>query len=95
MAQRKRIQCINKTDRTNHYERIRNVGGVNADGKPWKISEDQAIAYIKNNTYSYYVHVGNETVDVIIAKSSLGREYLKTKPDGLTPDNLLSLPECP
>jgi len=65
---------------------------IEPGGKCLRIKQ---IADIKSNKYSFYVHVGVETVDVIIAKSSLGHEYLKTKPDGLTPDNLLSLPECP
>jgi hypothetical protein len=25
----------------------------------------------------------------------MGRRYLKTEPDGVRPNNLLSLPECP
>ena len=95
MAQRVRIQCINKSNRTSHYERINHVGGVNPDGTAWKMTEDSAIAAIENGTYSFYVHVGLNSVDVVISKSSLGHKYLKTVADGLTPDNLLSLPECP
>ena len=36
---------------------------------------------------------GGVSVDVIVASHN-GNKYLKTKNDGLQPDNLLSLPEC-
>jgi hypothetical protein len=95
MAIRIEIRCINKSNRTNHYERISFIGGVNADGTHWKMSESAAIAAIKIGTYTFYVNRGGTSVDVIIAKSVYGNEYLKTVADGEQPDNLLSLPECP
>ncbi len=95
MAQEVQIQCINKSDRKNAHERIRNVGGINPDGTPWKLSEDKAIAGIKNGTWRFWTQGGGKSVWVVIAKSSQGHEYLKTEPDGDIPDNLLSLPECP
>jgi histone H3/H4 len=88
MATKLRVTCINKTDRKNPHERIRAIGGSG-----WHHNESDAISYIENYTYEYYVHVGKDTVDVIIAKHE-GRKYLKTENDGIQPDNLLSLPEC-
>ena len=95
MATRERIQCINKSDRQNAHERILNVGGVNDSGSRWKLSETDAIAGIERGDWDFYVHVGRNTVNVIIAKSAAGNKYLKTVADDVTPDNLLSLPECP
>lgn len=69
MVTRVEIRCINKRDRTNHYERILNIGGKNQDGKPWKMPESEAIRDIKNGTYTFYVNQGGKEVDVIIAKS--------------------------
>ncbi|MDR6197095.1 DUF3892 domain-containing protein [Siphonobacter sp. SORGH_AS_0500] len=94
MGSRIRIQCINKTDRYNAYERIRNIGGINDDGSRWKLTLNDAISYIENGTYSFYVSQGGATVDVIVASNN-GYKYLKTRNDDLHPNNLLSLPECP
>ena len=94
MAQRVRIECINKSDRYNAHERIVNIGGKNADGTRWKMTVAAAIKAIEDGTYSFYVLVNGVSVDVIVATNN-GYKYLKTKNDGVQPDNLLSLPECP
>jgi hypothetical protein len=83
-----RIECVNKDPRQDPHKRIENVGGSG-----WKISESEAIRNIENGE-SYEVSVGGRTVGVIIAEHE-GHKYLKTEADGYSPDNLLSLPECP
>jgi hypothetical protein len=89
MATRLQVTCVNKTDRYNPHERIENIGGYG-----WKHAEDDAISYIENNVYAYYVNRGGSQVNVIVAQR-LGHKYLKTENDGEQPDNLLALPECP
>lgn len=95
MAQRHEVQCINKSDRYNPHERIKNIGGKNSDGTRWKLSETDAIAGIEQGKWTFYVSKGGRTVDVVIAVSRYGNKYLKTTADGEQPDNLLSLPEYP
>ena len=95
MAQNVRVSCINKSDRYNPWERITHIGGVNPNGTRWKLTQQEAIAGIENGTWAFYVMVGNHTVWLVVAVSRFGNKYLKTEADGDSPDNLLSLPECP
>lgn len=83
------VTCINK--RGSHYnphERIQAIGGAG-----WKHLEDDAIRRIDSGSDSYTVTRAGQTVWVVTAVHQ-GRRYLKTEADGITPDNLLALPEC-
>ena len=95
MAQRVRVQCINKPVRNDPYRHITHVGGLNGDLSRWKLTEEEAIQGIKDRRWQFYVSEKGLTADVVIARSRFGREHLKTEADGERPDNLLALPECP
>jgi hypothetical protein len=82
------VTCINKNDRQNPHERIRAIGGAG-----FRFSHPDAISCIERGVHSFYVTVGKNTVDVIVATHN-GNKYIKTRNDGIQPDNLLSLPEC-
>lgn len=93
MAQQAQIMCINKTNRTSPHERIQNIGGPTANGR-WKWTVEKAIQEIEAGNWQFYTHVNGVTAWVIVAVHE-GHKYLKTQNDGLHPNNLLALPECP
>ena len=91
-----RVECINKTDRYDPHERIRNIGGRKSDGNRWRLTQPEAIEGIQSGKWSFYVErPSGDRVGVIIARSRSGHLYIKTETDGEQPNNLLSLPECP
>ena len=94
MAINVEIKCINKTNRMDPHERIQNVGGVNPEGGRWKLSVGDAIAGIEAGKWNFYVSASGKMVWVVVASNN-GRKYLKTEADGIHPNNLLALPECP
>ena len=89
------VKCIRKSDRYNPHERIIGIGGINADGAQWYATQVQAIAWIENGPYEFFVRVGGREVKIIVAVSQYGNKYIKTEADGEQPNNLLSLAECP
>ena len=94
-TKRAQIRCVNKQDRQNPWERITHVGGTNSNGTRWKQTQEQTIREIESREWSFFVEVRGDSVNVVVAESRFGNKYLKTKPDGDEPNNLLSLPECP
>lgn len=88
------IKCINKSNRLNPHERILYIGGLNPNNTRWKISLERAIQGIEQGKWQFYVRVGLNVVDVIIATHN-GNKYLRTKNDSIETNNLLHLPECP
>jgi len=88
------VTCIRKRQHQDPHERIEALGGRQANGGAWRLSEAEAIAGLNLGKLSLYVSVGGKTVQVVVAEH-MGRAYLKTTADGYAPNNLLSLPECP
>jgi hypothetical protein len=52
---RVRIDCINKADRTNPWERIGSIGGVNPDASRWKLAQPAAIAGAESGEWDFFV----------------------------------------
>jgi hypothetical protein len=85
----RRVECINKNDRDNPYERITHLGGSG-----WRITQGDVIAEIKSGEDFYVEEPLQDRVYLEVAVSAAGNEYVKTEADGDAPNNLLSLPEC-
>lgn len=88
------ISCVVKRDRQNPWERIELVGGVNADGSRWQITQQDAIDRIESRRNKFFVKSGSKSVDVVVAVSRFGHKYIKTVADDHESNNLLSLSTC-
>ncbi|MDZ4366471.1 MAG: DUF3892 domain-containing protein [Afipia sp.] len=95
MAARHQVTCI-VPDGNDADQRIDAIGGSTGatNGGPWKLLIDDAIARIENGTFEFWTTANGSTVDVVVAKRSNGRKYLKTTADSYEPNNLLALPTC-
>jgi uncharacterized protein DUF3892 len=92
---RYRIHCVDRSDRLNHDRRIRYIGGVNPDGARWRISEAAAIAGIETGRWSFYISYAGHDVEIVVATSRYGNQYIKSAADeGLHPERLLALGAC-
>jgi hypothetical protein len=88
------VDCIRKPDRSTK-KRIAAIGGRSADGTPWLVDLDTAIAGIENDRWHFHVGRGTTEVEVLIDTGRSGQPYLTTEPDGRKDNNLLELQECP
>jgi hypothetical protein len=86
------IKCINKNPREDRYHAITHIGGLTSER--WKVTKEAAIGMIERREWAFYTMANGHRAEVIVATRN-GRKYLKTTADHDTPDNLLSLPECP
>lgn len=89
------IKCITKDP--NHYDiynRITSIWWVNSKWITWKLTQKEAIDFIKSKKYSFFVNIWWDKVNVIVSESRFWNEYIKTENDWDEPNNLLSLPEC-
>ncbi len=91
-TQTAQIRCINKNPREDRHHSITHVGGFGTS--QWRLTLDDAIAKIERREWTFYTMANGHRAEVIVATRN-GRKYLKTTADYDTPDNLLSLAECP
>jgi hypothetical protein len=72
---------------------VEGIGGVTPTS--WYHTEREAIGYIENGTYLYYVTYAGVTTQVHVVKKADGTKYLHTDPDRTKQNNLLKIQDCP
>jgi hypothetical protein len=82
------VICITKTNRYDPHERIHEVGLSNGN----RLTVARVLMAIDRGD-TFHVTRGGRRVAVIAAQH-LYKRYIKTKADGIQPNNLLELPEC-
>ena len=93
MIQSLQILSATKDHRLNPYQCVTHVGGLNADGSPWRLSVAEAIAGIRARHWEFYVlGESGRKVWLHVTISRDGHEYLKTLADPGVPYMLLALP---
>ena len=61
-----------------------------------RFTVNQIIDYVRRKVHSYYTKANGYEAEVYSRqRSDTGTWYLTTSPDGVAPNNLDSLPECP
>lgn len=85
-----KVTCIDKDDRQDPTERIKNLGGPG-----WYKTQQEVIKDIENKTHRFFVDKPDTgKVWLVVSISQYGNKYVKTEADGVNPNNLLSLSEC-
>lgn len=80
--------------RPDNFDLDRRIQGIWVSGIGYK-PIDIVIWEIKFDLHEYWVDSRIGRVKIIVARRpNSGREYLKTVPDGLEPNNILALPHC-
>ena len=86
------VTC-HKPDNADHDRRLQGLGGPGGGG--WYRSIDVLIQLIENEENRFWTVDQNDNSVWIEVHKRNGRKYLKTQSDGVEPNNLLALPECP
>jgi hypothetical protein len=90
------IRCIERSSQASPHACIQSVGGVNSDGKRWKIAISDAVSHIQNGKYKFFIErPAGHRLDIVVAQDASGRKYLKAASDTEEPSHLLDLPSCP
>ena len=88
------ITCINKPHHLSPHEHITHIGNVAGN---WRITVASAINRINTGQATFYTvdqQTGAHIQIQVVPASGLRNAFLKTRPDGKWPDNLLAQQEC-
>ena len=73
------ILCIKKSNRQSAHEKIKFIGGTNADRTRLKLSQQKSIESVESGKWRFWVSVNGKSIGVIVSTSAVGNKYLKTR----------------
>jgi len=89
-----KVKWIDQCDAPSAHLRIRHIGG--STGKlQWKHAATQAVAFIEDEEFDYYVEMNARAVKLEVGQTPDGQKFLKTEADKEEPQQLLNLPGFP
>jgi hypothetical protein len=72
-------------------QRVLSIHGRSGQGE-WQHTQEQAIEYIENRLFSYFIIHQELAVRLVVGQAPTGEKFLKAEPDGDIPALLLQLP---
>ena len=86
---------VSPPDASRFIAKLRKRGLTVSENPRWSLPLDDAIQGILDGKWSFFIQLDvYDMVNVEVATSPSGHQYLKTEVDHDTPDQLLFLPEC-
>jgi hypothetical protein len=58
----------------------------------WRHLQEQAIAFIENRSFSYFVQKAGRPIPLVVGQTASGEKFVKAQTDTDQPDTLLGLP---
>ncbi|MDP2877436.1 MAG: DUF3892 domain-containing protein [Holophaga sp.] len=93
-----RVTCITKPHPHSAHEHITHIGGPDGgQGKPWKITREEAVRLIDSKIHTFFVldpQTKKRGVVGVVRPADGRPPFLRTHADGTWNDNLLALMQC-
>ncbi len=92
MERAMRIECTLKQPEAPPQRQVRLVGGTDAEGRPWRMFQQDCIDAMWKGARFYILHDGEE-VEVEVGWNGLN-QYVRTSMHHCADNLLLALPDC-
>lgn len=94
MATVLQVKWVDQANLPEAWQRVRHIGGDSRQFT-WQHTLEQAVRFIEEGVFDYYVSSGNNAMRLEVGVAPNGGKYLKTKADTDAPQVLLSQPGFP
>lgn len=89
-----KVKWIDQCDAPDPYQRVRHIGGNTGEFR-WKHSHAQAVQFVEDGLFDYYVEKNARAMKLEVGSTADGHKFLKTEADADEPRQLLNLPQFP